>query len=144
MYVYSTARLAAACVAMVATLVVASGCGIRTNPSFAPRRDRSLITQDEAAYANAGSAYDIVDHLRPEFFIAPNNGSLAAERLVYVNGVRAGGLEVLHAIPAERVQEIRLLSAFDANRLLGGGHSAGALMIKLRRGWYPRSTAQLD
>ena len=97
----------------------------------------SVITQDEAAYANAESAYDVIAHLRPQFFAAARGTSFTG-LVVYINGLRAGGTEVLHGISAGRVQEIRLLSPGEANLLLGGGHSAGALMIKLRRGWSPR------
>ena len=139
MHACSPTRSAPAYAALIATLVIASGCGPRTIHSIDLRSDRSVITQDEAAYAGAETAHDIVEHLRPEFLVSLTGRSLAAERLVYINGVRVGGLEVLHGIPADRVQEIRLLTARDAERLLGGEHSAGALVIKLRRGWYPRS-----
>ena len=139
MYRYSLKHSATAHIVLVATFAVASGCGMRSVPSIPQRADRSIITQDEAAYANAATAHDIVEHLRPEFLVTMTGRSPVGERLVYINGVRAGGLEVLEDIPAERVQEIRLLGAREASRLLGGGHSAGALMIKLRRGWYPRT-----
>src|SRR4051794_32374638 len=108
MYGYSRARSAPAHVALISTLVFAGGCAITTRPSIEQRVDRSVIAQDEVPYASAETAYDIVEHLRPEFLIAMAGRSLAAERLVYINGVRAGGLEVLNDIPAGRVQEIRL------------------------------------
>ncbi|MFL5623602.1 MAG: hypothetical protein ACJ8AB_13210, partial [Gemmatimonadaceae bacterium] len=73
---------------------------------------------------------------RPEFFTAAAGRPYGSERLVYVNGFRSAGLEALRGIPAAWIQEIRLVSAGEAMLTLGGGHYAGALMIKLRRGWF--------
>ena len=137
MYTHSQTLRVQVQLTLITVLAFGSGCGgFRTIGSLEQSSRPSVITQDEAAYANAESAYDIVEHLRPEFF-APAGGTSLNELLVYINGLRAGGTEVLRGIAAGRVKEIRLLSPREATLLLGGGHSAGALMIKLRMGWSP-------
>jgi len=137
MYGRSRTRSASFRLSLIGALTLA-GCGrIQTTPYLDQPAGRSVITQDQIPYANAETAYDVVEHLRPQFFISTAGRSLATERLVYINGLRAGGLEVLRGIPSDRVQEIRLLGAGEATMLLGGGHPSGALMIKLRRGWQP-------
>ncbi|MFL5483241.1 MAG: hypothetical protein ACJ8AK_13760 [Gemmatimonadaceae bacterium] len=123
--------------ALIAVLTFGSGCGgFGTLGSLEQSSRPSVISQDEAAYANAETAYDIVEHLRPQFFAAAGGTSFTG-LLVYINGIRAGGSEVLRGIAAGRVKEIRLLSPREATLVLGSGHSAGALMVKLRSSWSP-------
>ena len=137
MYTRSPALRVPVQLTLLGVLAFGSGCGgAGTIGSLDHSLRPSVITQDEAAYANAETAHDIVEHLRPQFF-ASTRGTSSAELLVYINGVRAGRTEVLRGISARRVEEIRLLSPAEATLLLGGGHSAGALMVKLRRGWSP-------
>ena len=120
--------------ALLCALVFSTACAsIGSAPSLAPTSGRSIITQDEIPFAQAASAYDVIQRLRPTFLVAQRDPAFVGDRQVYINGMRAGGMEVLRSISADRIQEIRLLPAGEATRLLGTGHGAGALMIKVRR-----------
>ena len=119
--------------ALLCALVFFSGCAsFGSSPSLAPASGQ-VITQDEVPFAQAASAYDVIQRLRPTFLVSQRDPAFVGDRQVYINGMRAGGMEALRSISADRIQEIRLLPAGEATRLLGAGHGAGALMIRVRR-----------
>ena len=107
----------------------------------AGRSNRDLITREQID-ANPGSqdAYEIVSRLRPEFLRERGAMSLSvgaparALAVVYLDGVRRGGPEVLKTIRSQELQEIRFVSATDATTRWGTDHAGGAIEVKLRHG----------
>jgi hypothetical protein len=53
--------------------------------------------------------------------------------MVYVDGVRRGGLDVLQSIGIEQVGELRFLDANDATTRYGTGHVYGAIEVRTKR-----------
>jgi len=51
--------------------------------------------------------------------------------VIYVDGVRRGGLDELRALAIEQVQELRFLSAEEATSRFGMGHPFGASGIRM-------------
>lgn len=101
-------------------------------------RQRNLITVDEIEATTHVTAYEIVQKLRPEFLRGRGASSIRDPRpelaVVYIDGVRAGGLDILHSVPRDILFEIRYLSGTDATTLYGIGHGGGAIQVVTRRG----------
>jgi outer membrane cobalamin receptor len=101
-------------------------------------RQRNVISQQEIADSNLTTAYEIVESLRPEYLRSRGMASMRSETpetaVVYIDGVRAGGLEALRQISRDILQEIRFLSGSDATTMYGTGHGGGAIQVITRRG----------
>ena len=105
----------------------------------AARPNRDLITREQVdANPGAQDAYEVVQRLRPDFLRERGAMSLQtsgrALAVVYLDGVRRGGPEVLKTIRAQELQEIRFISATDATTRWGTDHAGGAIDVKLRHG----------
>jgi hypothetical protein len=109
------------------------------------RRQRNVITAEEIATRPAdGNAYDLIRSLRPTWFTTRGvaSGNLSGDGMggitdnagiaVYVDGVKMGGTDELRTIEADRIQEMRYLSASDATTKYGTGHTAGAIEVTTR------------
>jgi hypothetical protein len=132
-----SSRTTAHSVLTVALVLV--GCAT-IQPDSLPARPDTIppaakrSTAIELATLNALSAYEVVARLRPDFLIAARAATPEAQRVVYVDGVRLGGIERLREIPAGMVEEIRFLSGIEATTRYGAGHSEGALVVTTRPG----------
>jgi hypothetical protein len=82
------------------------------------------------------TAYEVVEQLRPEYL--RNRGPTSVSRptppeaVVYLDGVRQGGLETLRRIRKQTLREIRYMDAREATTLYGTGHRAGAILVVTR------------
>jgi hypothetical protein len=88
---------------------------------------------DSRAFDNA---YEIVRSLRPAWLHGRGAHSVASlhdRAVVYVDGIRAGGLEHLEQIRASSVASMRYLSAADATTRFGTGHAGGVIMVTTRQ-----------
>lgn len=101
-------------------------------------RDRDRITVTEIEATNVASAYDVVQALRPEFLRSRGVSSVRSgspeTAIVYVDGVRAGGLGELRRVPREQLEEISYMSGSDATTMYGTGHGGGAILVVTKRG----------
>jgi outer membrane cobalamin receptor len=122
-----------ALVPVLAALLAACGSA---PPAMPIRADRNLISAEEIERITASTAHDIVRQLRPEYLRSRGRISVQNERaafaVVYVNGVRVGGLEQLHTIRAGDVEYIRYLNAADATTRWGTGHSGGVIEVLVK------------
>lgn len=120
-------------VALALTLYATSGCVSAGDPPAG--RERSTITVEEIAASTANSVFELVERLRPEYLRVRGevqNPAGSSQGLVYVNGMRAGGFDILRSMRPQNVQEIRFLSAADATTRYGTGHTAGVIDIRTR------------
>ena len=118
---------------LLAVLCVAA-CA--SSSAATPRRTRDVITAEEIARTRPGTAYDVVEALRPEFLRSRGPVSTDGTQeyaVVYLDGVRAGGLIELRRVPAEVLAEIRYISGPDATTRYGTGHAGGAILITTKR-----------
>jgi hypothetical protein len=99
-------------------------------------RSRNVITAEEIHRVNRTSLYDVIQALRPEFLRGRGQQTLgnasSTEVVVYLDGVRAGGPEMLQRLTPDAAIEIRYLDARDATTLYGTGHTSGAILVKTR------------
>jgi hypothetical protein len=122
-------------IAILALTMAIVGCSSRGAPDR-PDRERHLITAQEIDELNLSTAYDVVRHLRPEFLRSRGTMSLRNTSgefaVVYINGMRAGGLDQLNAIRANDVDTIRYISASDATTRWGTGHTGGVIEVTVK------------
>ena len=117
---------------LLGSAVLMTGC-----VSFSPPSTRtnirssatsSVLRQDEIARSHANSAYEAVQLARPVFLMSGVDLAPLAQRQVYLNGMRLGGIDELRAIPASSVLEIRFVRAIDASGS-GIGQQGGAILV---------------
>lgn len=119
-----------------ATLAIAltlAGCAAAGTGSS---RDESVITQQEIVAANQLNVLDLVRTERPHWlrFRGSTSVSQDPEILVYIDGVRTGGPEILRDIATINVEEIRYFDARRAQYRFGVGHVQGAIEVITKRG----------
>jgi hypothetical protein len=127
---HSPAHLAICC-AIAAITACASQRGPDTGA--APSSALGVMTQSEIFESRATTAYDAIARKRPMFLVSKVDLAPNAEREVYLNGVRLGGLNELRLIPAKEVKEIRFVRAIDGGAY-GVGRSGGAILIISKSG----------
>jgi hypothetical protein len=88
----------------------------------------AIMTQAEIADSHANTAYEAIERSHPLFLISRIDLAPLAEREVYLNGIRLGGIGELRGIPASSVREIRFVRALDAGAS-GIGHAGGAILV---------------
>ncbi|MEJ2502395.1 MAG: hypothetical protein P8177_03625 [Gemmatimonadota bacterium] len=102
------------------------------------RRDQNVLTLEEIQESNADqfSAYDLIRNRRPAWLRTRGSNSIYAEDpiMVYVDGSRLGGPEVLETIPAMNIEEARFYGPAQAQARFGLGNTNGAIAITTRRG----------
>ena len=102
-----------------------------------PRASRDLITRAQIDNTPAQDAFELVQRIRPEFLRERGQSSISrgpALPVVYMDGVRRGGPDILRTIRSNEIEEIRFISATDATTRWGTEHTAGAIDIKMRHG----------
>lgn len=126
-------------VAVAATIGCASGGSGRTPVSA--RGTNRLLSADEvfAAKADAGSAYDALARLRPNWLAVHGVSSFdvrdAEYATVYIDGQHHGNLETLRSIPATDVRAYKYYDVTEAGAMFGlraGTAGVIALTLKVR------------
>lgn len=84
------------------------------------------------------TAYDAVERLRPRYLRERANptAGIGANRVdpvvVYVNGIRRGGVNELRRIRVAEVETIHYVRPTDAQTRYGNNHGSGAIEVTLR------------
>jgi hypothetical protein len=119
------------CFAIAGIVACASQPGPDTGP--APSSAPGVMTESEIAESRATTAYDAIARKHPLFLASKVDLAPNAEREVYLNGVRLGGVDELRSIPAKEVKEIRFVRAIDGGAY-GVGRSGGAILVISKAG----------
>ncbi len=126
-------------------LLVALGavaCAAASQGSQTGGRRSNTITAEEIASVYASNAYELVQRLRPQWLVtrgaagsreAVLEGGLSGGIVVYVDGVRRGGVDALRELSREQVRELRWIDAKDATTRYGTGHSSGVIEVYTNR-----------
>ena len=100
------------------------------------RTASDLLGPTEISLSPGGSAYDVLQRLRPQFLnrqAAPvRYDPYGGRPVVYLDGVRLGGVEELRSISSVMVGEVRFLSAASAHSRFGYYHPGGVIAISSR------------
>lgn len=120
---------------LLAALVCATAA-CATTPGETRTRDRNVLTLEEIQSSHQHDAHDIIRGLRPNWLRVrgPNSFQTPNPIIVYVDGNRIGGPEVLSTIPKLNIQEIRFYSAPEAQARFGLNNTNGAIAIRTRSG----------
>ena len=120
--------------ALLIVLLVVAACAHKGTTR--QKRDPNLITQDEIERITAANAYDAVQMLRPSFLRARGSSAMNGApdmAIVYLDGMRMGGIGQLERIPTVGIVSIRYINAIDANQRYGRGHEGGAILVDTRQ-----------
>ena len=121
--------------ALFYSTAIMTGCISQTTRSFdvTPSKALGVIGPEEIENSHGTTAYEVVERIRPLYLTSNLDLSPNAEREVYLNGVRLGGLNELRSIPAKEVKEIRFVRAIDGVAY-GVGRSGGAILVISKAG----------
>lgn len=115
----------------------ATGSGTRAPDS---RRDPNLISAEEFQDQATGTAYDVVERLRPNWLRSRAStltggvrGTVILPR-VFVDDQDYGSRDSLRDFHLDSVEEIRFISGRDATTLYGTGYAGGIIFLSLKRG----------
>jgi hypothetical protein len=117
------------------SMAVLTACASQTPRDFSPRPQTGLsaISAEEVLSSTGTNAYELVERMRPLYLTTSVDLAPTAEREVYLNGVRLGGLSQLRGIPAREVKDIRFVRAIDGI-VYGVGRSGGAILVTSKAG----------
>lgn len=112
-----------------AAATVAACSGQRSRPER--RLDRSVITREQMLRGNYTTVYDAVSAihsmwLRPR---GPDSFTVNSVVWVYVDGIRAGGVDVLQTIQPRLVNTIRFYDGPQATSRWGVDNGAGVIHV---------------
>lgn len=99
-------------------------------------RNADVLTQQEIEESDQLNAYDLVRTLRPNWLRTRGRSSIYHENpiMVYVDGNRMGGVEMLSTVATIAIEEIRYYSPSEAHSRFGLNHTNGAIAVTTRRG----------
>jgi hypothetical protein len=118
-----------------ALLLLLSACASAGSKSSTERRDRNVITRDEIASSPEHSALNLIRSLRPGMLNERGKTSIANADpgiVIFLDGQRFGDISSLDAMEANTIQEIRYLSAAQAQARFGTGYPQGVILITSR------------
>jgi hypothetical protein len=117
------------------SMATVSGCAVQggPEPGLAPSRSSNVLGEVEIANSQATTAYQALERVRPMYLVSKVDLAPNEERVVYLNGVRLGGVNELRLISASEVKEIRFVRAIDG-AAYGVGRSGGAILVISKAG----------
>lgn len=100
--------------------------------------DPDVITREEIDESAAGTAYDLVLNLRPQWLRTRGISTLAQaagaeDIVVYMDNARLGSRDAMQRVPLGAVQYLQFFSAREATHRWGAGHLHGAILISTQR-----------
>jgi hypothetical protein len=117
-------------------VVACSGSHQASADRSAPSSNADVITAEELGTTSAPTLYDAVRHLRPAWFLRSQPtavlGQNQAQLIVYVDGIRYGGMESLRQVSTSAAAFVRYYSPGSAEARFGPGHLVGAIEEKTR------------
>jgi hypothetical protein len=115
------------------TAVAACACTPRQgHPGEAvASRTADLIAIDEIEQKHWANAYELVNTLRPNWLAdrGPDTFGTPGEVKVRIDGVRAGGIELLRMTPVLGIAYVQYYNPIDAAARWGLGYNHGAILI---------------
>ena len=132
----TTQQRTKALAALFYSMSLVSGCAAqnRADLNVSPRPAAlAAITEEDIVNSHATTALEAVEKLNPMYLTSKLDLAPTAEREVYLNGVRLGGVNELRWIPAREVKEIRFVRAIDGGAY-GVGRSGGAVLVISKSG----------
>jgi hypothetical protein len=127
-----TTTMRPASVAILITMMTTAACAAGTRGTTRGI-SRRILLGDEIRASSAATAYDAVAALRPEWLTRRGRVSVrsAGELVVYVDGMRQGGVTSLRSIRATDVFQMEYLDGPSATVRFGTGHGGGVILVRI-------------
>jgi hypothetical protein len=116
------------------------GAGLLSCAGGGPRArggSGNIITAEQMSLYPNASAWEVVQRFRPRFLQPRGQSSIAnpdaSYPVVYVDGMRRGGIAELRQIPVVNLETIEYIASADATTRWGTGHAAGVILVTSRR-----------
>lgn len=118
-------------VLLIALLGGCTATGYRSS-----RSSQDLLTRADLEASLQVDAYEAIRQARPNWLRTRGPNSIYANNpiMVYVDGLRSGGVEALQGIPVMAVERMRYYDATEAQARFGLNHTNGAIEVITRRG----------
>lgn len=115
--------------AVVAAVALVPGC--RSTPRDGRRLDRAVITREQMLKGDYVTVYDAVAAMRSSWLRArgPDSFVLPSVVWVYIDGTRAGGVEVLHNIQPTLINTVRFYDGPTATGRWGVDNGSGVIHV---------------
>ena len=125
--------------ALAVVVATAAACSTSAPYGFhrataAPFPSREILGESEIAGAHVTTAYEAIMRLRPTYVSFQRITTGNERRLVYVDGMLMGGLDVLRTMPAADIHEVRLLTNVSGAYGYALNNSGGAILITTKVG----------
>src|SRR5687768_10605389 len=116
---------------LVAAAVVAMALGCTSTPREGRRLDRSVITREQMLKGDYVTVYDAVAAMRSSWLRArgPDSFVLSSVVWVYIDGTRAGGVEVLRNIQPTLITTVRFYDGPTATGRWGVDNGSGVIHV---------------
>jgi hypothetical protein len=133
-FLIATTAVISAC-RTAAPTVSAAASPPATSVERAARTSPDRLGYAEIKSAQVANAHEAVSRLRPQFLrrhwpTMANTGE--GQPVIYLDGVRQGGADMLRSIPANAVHEIRYLNSAAANAEFGRWHPGGVISVRTK------------
>jgi hypothetical protein len=119
-------------------LLAACGSGGMSGAGTGAPGRGNVITSEQMIAANAQSAYEAVQKLRPGWFSTRGPESITQSTpdvaSVFLGGNRIGDIEALRNIRPDDIRELRYYEAGEAGARFGMGHSRGVIEVIMKGG----------
>ena len=128
------ARLAIAAACIASAACSASGPYGFHRATAGPYPSRDMLGEADIRGAHDTTAYEAIMRLRATYVTWQRITTGNERRLVFVDGMLMGGLDVLRTMPAADIHEIRLITAVNGAYGYALANSGGALLITTKVG----------
>ncbi len=121
--------------ALGAVLAVSLACASGGSATKLPGRDISLITRDQIVEYQFRNAFDAVQALHSQWLATRGTDSFSnpTEVLVYLDGTRLGGIQMLRDIATPSIAFIRHYDGITASARWGLDHGQGVIFVSTRK-----------
>ena len=129
-----------------AVIVGVAACSLGGGPRGAGGSLRDEITRSQIEVLPDGTAFNVVERLRPRWLSARTQASPwnpnAAYAMVFLDELLLGPLGMLDRISINQIERIEYLNARDATTRYGTGYLGGIIRIVTRNTGQPRPPDQ--
>jgi len=113
------------------TVLLSTAC-VRHTP-LASVENPNVITEDEIRDNGAGTIYEVIAQLRPEYLRdrgpAALTGGARDVAIVFLNSQEYGPLSILNQVAASDISEVRYYSGIDAVIKFGRAYGNGVIQL---------------
>ena len=124
-------------VLFVVGVIALSGCASSGQGSTASSQSstRNLLTREDLLATEEPDLRRAIERLRPQWLRARGAARIGSvlQVAVFIDDVRAGGVDFLNSLRLEGIEEVRFYTAAEATTRWGGDVAGGVIAVSRRR-----------